>query len=121
MTTNAKTLTSSDRLMYRLVLQAETDFNDDRRSEKRFPFFRPVTVQVDGRSISAFSRDISASGIGLMHNMELPLNDVVIIVDGHRQGLQARIVRCESLGQGWYISGCKIVATGAECDSLPTS
>jgi PilZ domain len=113
MTTNEETRTSSDRLMYRLVLQAETDFNDDRRSEKRFPFFRPVTVQVDGQSFSAFSRDISASGIGLLHNMELPLKDVVIIVDGHRQGLRARVVRCESLGEGWYISGCKIVSAGA--------
>ena len=113
MTTKTETSTGSDRLMYRLVLQAETDFNDDRRSERRFPFFRTVSVQVDGQSFSAFSRDISASGIGLMHTMELPLRDVVIIIDGHRQGLQARVVRCESFGEGWYISGCKIVSAGA--------
>jgi hypothetical protein len=112
MTTKTKQNTSSDRLMYRLVLQAETDFNDDRRSERRFPFFRHVSVQVDAQSFTAFSRDISASGIGLLHSMELPLKDVVIIVDGHRQGLLARVVRCESFGEGWYISGCKIVSAG---------
>lgn len=113
MTTNVETRTSSDRLMYRLVLEAETDFNDDWRSEKRFPFFRPVSVQVDGQSFSAFSRNISPSGIGLIHSMELPLKDVVIVFDGLRQGLQARIVGCESFGEGWYISGCKVVGAGA--------
>ena len=55
MPAKTKEKSSPDKLMYRLLVQAETDFNNDRRSEKRFPFFRPVTVSVDGRSYSAFT------------------------------------------------------------------
>jgi hypothetical protein len=113
MATKANKGTSPDNLMYRLVLQAETDFNNDRRSEPRFPFFRPVSVRVDGRSFSAFTREISTSAIGLLHNMELPVKEVEILVAGQRQVLRACIERCESCGEGWYISGCTIVGTGA--------
>jgi PilZ domain-containing protein len=112
MTTNAEPRTSLDRLMYRLVLQAETDFKNDRRSEPRFPFFRAVSVRVDGQSFSAFTREISASAIGLLHNMELPQKEVEILVSGQRQVLPARIERCESCGEGWYISGCMILNRG---------
>jgi hypothetical protein len=113
MTTNVETRTSSDRLMYRLVLQAETDFNDDRRSERRFPFFRPVSVQVDGQSFTAFTREISVSSIGLLHNMELPLKEVEISVAGTQQTLRARLERCESFGEGWYLSGGTFVGIDA--------
>lgn len=87
-------------LMYRLVLQAETDFNDDRRAERRFPFFRPASILVDGYTFSAFTRDISSSAIGLLHNVELPLKEVEIVFDGHRQRLKAQVQRCEPCGEG---------------------
>jgi hypothetical protein len=91
--------------LHELVLQAETDFNHDRRSEPRYPFFRPVSVRFDGHSFSAFTREISTSGIGLLHYMELPLQEVEIILAGKQQTLRARIERCEACGEGWYISG----------------
>jgi hypothetical protein len=96
-------------LIYRLVAQAEADFNDDRRAEKRFPFFHPVSLWLDGRAFSGFSRDISASGIGLLHDGELSLKEIDIIVAGHRQPLAALVVRCEPCGLGWYSSGCKFL------------
>lgn len=108
MPAKTKEKSSPDKLMYRLLVQAETDFNNDRRSEKRFPFFRPVTVSVDGRSYSAFTREISASALGLMHNMELPEKEVEILFAGQRQTLCAQVERCEACGEGWYISGCTI-------------
>ena len=80
------------------------------RSEIRFAFFRPVSIQMNGKSYSAFSRDISASDIGLMHNMELPSGEVEIAIPadtGHTVKLQVRIEWCESCGEGWYISGGK--------------
>jgi hypothetical protein len=109
MPAKTKEMSSPDKLMYRLLVQAETDFNNDRRSEKRFPFFRPVSVKVDGRNYSAFTREISASALGLMHNMELPEKQVEILVAGQRQTLSAQVERCEACGDGWYISGCKIL------------
>ena len=109
MVTNTSTRLGSDELMRELVLQAEAEFKDDRRSEKRFPFFRPASVGVDGHSFSAFIREIGASSIGLLHSMELPLKDIVITVSGRPQQLCLRIERCESIGEGWYISGGKLV------------
>jgi hypothetical protein len=113
MATKAKKGMTSDNVMYRLLLQAETDFNNDRRSEPRFPFFRAVSIRVDGQSFSAFTREISASSIGLLHSMELPVKEVEILVAGQRQVLRAEVERCEACGEGWYISGCKVVETAA--------
>lgn len=104
---------SAHNLMYRLVLQAETDFHNDRRSEPRYPFFRSVSVRVDGKYFTAFTREISASALGLLHNMELPTKEVEILVAGQRQVLCACIERCEPCGEGWYISGCTIIGTDA--------
>ena len=114
MTTKTKKSTSSDQLMHELVAQAKTDFENDRRSEARFPFFRSVSVQVNGQRISAFTREISDSTIGLAHKMELPLNEVEITLAGRRDGLRARVVRCESCGEGWYISGAEVVGSNVQ-------
>ena len=99
--------------MGELLLLAQTEFNDDRRVETRFPFFRPVSVQIDGHNFSAFTREIGASGMGLLHSMELPLKEVLISIARRPQQLRLRIERCESIGEGWYISGGKIVDSGA--------
>ena len=98
--------------MCELLLLAQTEFNNDRRSDKRYPFFRPVSVQVDGHIFSAFTREVCAVGIGLLHSMELPLKEVAIKITGQPQQLRLQIERCESIGEGWYISGGTIVGTG---------
>src|SRR4051812_18425205 len=67
MPTKSKKSSNSEGLMSDLLLLAEADFKDDRRSEKRYPFFRAASVQMDNRSFSAFTREISASGLGLLH------------------------------------------------------
>jgi len=113
MWTKTKQCMSSDQLLHELVLQAETDFNHDRRSEPRYPFFRHVWVRVDGHSFSAFTREISTSAIGLLHNMKLPLQEVEISVAEKQQALRARIERCEACGEGWYLSGGTFVGIDA--------
>jgi hypothetical protein len=99
--------------LHELVLRAETDFNRDQRSEPRYPFFHPVSVRVDGHSFSAFTREISVSSIGLLHNMELPLREVEIVVAGKQQVLGVCLERCESCGEGWYLSGGTFVGIDA--------
>jgi hypothetical protein len=91
----------------------------DRRSEARFPFMRSVSIQMDGNCYSAFTRESSASAIGLLHNIELPLGEVEIVVaikTGQKNSLSVRIEQCEPCGDGWYISGGPLIglsATGA--------
>ena len=111
MGTNTSTRLSGDGLMVELLSQAEAEFKEDRRSEKRFPFFRPASVRVDNHSFSAFTREIGASGIGLLHSMELPLKEVLITISGQPQEFCLRIERCDSIGEGWYISGGNLVET----------
>jgi hypothetical protein len=63
---------------------------------------------VGDHSYSALTRDISASAVGLMHNMRLGLREVEIDFPNETgQGckLRVRIDRCEPCGEGWYISG----------------
>ena len=61
MPTKTRKSMSSDGLMDELLL-AQTEFNKDRRSEQRYPFFRPASVQVDDHNFSAFTREIGLSG-----------------------------------------------------------
>lgn len=99
----------ADKVMNRLMDEAESEFNDDRRTTPRFPFVRPVTIQLDGKILSAFTRDISASSIGLLHNMALPLTEIQLMVSGHQHLLNAQVERCDACGEGWYVSGCTII------------
>jgi len=97
--------TSSKRVIRGLLDQAEATLNEERRVDQRIPYFRTVTVQFDDRSYSAFIREISASSIGLLHNLELPLKDIEVRVAGQREGFPVRIERCRPCGGGWYLSG----------------
>jgi hypothetical protein len=114
MPTKTSKITNSVGLMDELLIQAEAEFYNDRRSEKRFPFFRSVLVRVDDRSFPAFTREICDNGIGLLHNIELPLTEVLITMAGRPdQQMCLLIERCESIGGGWYISGGRPVVSNA--------
>jgi hypothetical protein len=98
--------------IHELVVEAHDDGTRDRRGEVRYPFFRPVTLSVDGRRHAAFSREISAIGVGLLHNLELPPGEVEVSLPskrGHTVRMRTRILWCRSCGEGWYISGGRFV------------
>lgn len=114
MPTKTSKSTKSVELMDELLVQAEAEFYNDRRSEKRFPFFRSVVVQLDDHSFSAFTREICDTGMGLLHSMELPLTEVLITLAGRPdQQMYLLIDHCESIGAGWYISGGRSVVSNA--------
>jgi hypothetical protein len=90
------------------LTEARDDGGPREAADPRSPFFFPVSILLDdGRCFSAFSRDLSASGIGLLHCMELPLGEVDIRMTGggYSVKVRARILWCKSCGEGWYISG----------------
>jgi hypothetical protein len=105
MPTKANEGVRSNGLVAELLRQAKADFENDRRAEQRFPFFHPISVQVDDCSFSAFTRDVGASGMGLLHYMELPLQEVTVTISGRPQNVRLRIEWCAPIGEGWYISG----------------
>ena len=99
--------------IHQLIVEAHLENNHDRRHELRYPFFRRVSVHTaDGRRYSAFTREISASGVGLIHNMELLSGEVELTIPSERGcsiRVRTRIVWCQSCGEGWYLSGGKFV------------
>jgi hypothetical protein len=111
--TTATDIHSPGRAIYRLIVEAQNNEKKDRRREVRFAFFRPVSILADnGHKFSAFSREISASGIGLIHNVALDRGEVEISIL-HEQGyairVRSEIVWCTACGEGWYISGGRFV------------
>ena len=103
--------------IYSLLVEAQANDKREAKWGLRYPFFHNVSIRTGaGTCYSAFSRDISEQGIGLLHNFELPLGEVGIAISskqGYSVPLRARIAWCRSCGEGWYISGCKIVSAGA--------
>jgi hypothetical protein len=107
--------TEIDAAVDRLLADARDGKGAERRVEPRHPFFCPVFVMPQGdrsRRFSAFSREISRSGIGLLHNMKLqpgPATLVVASPNGRRRQFAAEVVWCRPCGEGWFISGCRFV------------
>jgi hypothetical protein len=105
--------------IHELVIEAHDEGKRDRRNEVRYPFFRTVTVQVDGCRHSAFSREISSCGIGLLHNVQLAPGEVEVTIPsrrGHSVRMRTRIHWCRPCGDGWFISGgtfVDVVGVGA--------
>ena len=100
---------SPGKAIYQLINEAQAELKRDRRAEVRYPFFRPVSIKLaDGHQYSAFTREISETGIGLIHNMDLNEGEVEISVRsdcGHSVRMRTRIAWCVACDEGWYISG----------------
>src|SRR4051812_45857397 len=94
--------------IYQLIEEAEYADMRLRRSEARYPFFRPASIQVDEQQYSAFTREISASGIGLLHNFKLKPGEFQISIlseQEYRVRVEVEILWCRACGEGWHISG----------------
>jgi len=109
--------TSQNQILNQLITEAKQAATKERRSEERIPYFHAVSIAVNGRCYTAFSREISSSAIGLLHNMELPLGEAKVSIST-RSGIQANLLIrmrwCESCGEGWYISGGEFVGIGGD-------
>ena len=89
--------------------------DNDRRVDQRFAFFTTVTMRPRsgrGKVISAFSREISVSGIGLLHATPLVSGEdyeVDIRIEEVHCKRTCRAVWCRPVGDGWFLSGCRFV------------
>lgn len=109
----ARNKSGPGKAIYQLIVEAQIDAAHDRRLDTRLPFFRPVSIKTpEGNQYSAFSREISAYGIGLIHEFELEPKEVELMISsdqGFSIRVRTRIVWCEPCGEGWYISGGKFM------------
>ncbi len=111
-TGTATTLPHSDRqAIASLLMDVVHNSGAERRAEPRHPFFQSVSLTVDGvsnESLVVFAREISASGIGLLHNAKLEPGTIELTFaspTGNTCRIATEIIWCRALTEGWYISG----------------
>lgn len=96
----------------RLLISASRP--QERREAERFPFFQPVQIAINGKPSGqrAFSREISQSGIGLVHEGPVQAGKVILTIDDgsvEPAKLNVELLWCRPCGDGWYISGGRFV------------
>jgi len=94
----------------KLLEGARSAEKTDRRASPRHPYFQPVTVVSSDRKqkMTAFSREISESGIGLLHYMPVMPGEVTLTISGPLGAalrVRTEILWCRPCGEGWYLSG----------------
>jgi hypothetical protein len=105
-----------------LVEKARADDHSERRGSQRYPFFRPVIVVPKHHrpgGLSAYARDISHSGIGLILFWPLetgPVELAIRIGEDEEVTVTGHVHWCQPCGQGWYSAG--ICFTGEEPDGF---
>ncbi len=96
-----------------------------RRVRQRYPFFRPLTLTIgekDTTELPAFSRDISAAGIGLFHHLQVEPQRVMLTIPRKEDepfDVNTDIAWCEPCGEGWHLSGGRFKYTTLLLDELP--
>ena len=111
-----------DEAVRTLVERARRGLLAERREGGRFPFFQPVVLSndMDGTvSLSAFSRDISAWGIGLLCYWPLRLRPVTMKIyfgEDEEISVHGYVRWCHPCGHGWYVAG--ISFQDGECDDV---
>jgi hypothetical protein len=102
---------SSEQLIEGLVQEATAATIAEQRLRQRLPFFRPASITLDdaeSTEFPGFTRDISSGGVGLLHQTPLDKETVNVgiwTVTGRRDDICIKIRWCNSVGQGWYVSG----------------
>jgi len=87
----------------------------DRRLEARYAVFMKVTLrarEAPFASVSAFSRELAPSGIGLLHTVSLNTGncyDADIHVGETCIAKEVRVAWCTPMDDGWFVSGCIFV------------
>ncbi len=81
----------------------------ERRSDPRWPFFHPATLVYRYRPedpISVFTRELSNSGIGLLHDVPLERGEAAVSLQcqGRTVTFRTYILWCKPCGR-WYLSG----------------
>src|SRR5262245_52969960 len=87
----------------------------ERRVDQRFPFFAPVTLRPAGaidRPQTAYARELSQGGIGLLNYLPFQVGQVFqITIQNEEFNWQKRceVVWCQPAGDGWFLSGCRFI------------
>jgi hypothetical protein len=100
-----------------ILAEAREEDSRDNPAGARHPFFHPVFVTLaDGQRVCAFSRDLSAQGVGLLHGSRLPLEEVDLSIAtgrGYSVKVRTMIIWCKSCGEDMFLSGGHFISVPA--------
>ena len=102
--------------LHTLLFTTRSDDGCDTRATGRFAFFTPVTLQrvnEPASNLSAFTRDLSRGGVGLLHNYPIERGLVSEVLFRSRDvdiRKPAEAAWCRPAGEGWYLSGWRFLA-----------
>ena len=95
-----------------LLRENQTALLRERRAADRKPFVRPVKITTERERAEvhdAFSRDISAQGIGLISRVEWQPKAIAIIkihrLTGREVSIRAEARWSKPYGDGWFVTG----------------
>jgi hypothetical protein len=105
-----------------LIQAAQNGERWERRQHVRYSYHRPVTINLDHsmQHFSALTREISQTGVGLLHEHPVRTDDVISMTMQYKSGYAVTVpmvgVWCRPCGAHWYISnGCfRDVATNVD-------
>ncbi len=101
-------LVSNKQVVDRCLNEAIAATRDDRRTQRRYPFFRPITITVGDESWPAFCRDISRGGMGLLHDQFLePGRTIKVTLPTRAEHLHlaGEVKWCSHAGEECYLGG----------------
>jgi hypothetical protein len=110
--TNGETSKRLGLEVYQILREARASEKKERRDTVRYAFFRPVTILIGENRLSGFSREVSETGIGLLHNANLTPGEVEVVIpteQGFSVHIRTQIQWCTPCGEDWYISGGEFV------------
>jgi hypothetical protein len=89
----------------------------ERRTEPRHSFVRPLKIYFPhGPVLSAFSKDLSAQGIGTVCDTTIQTGSMAILeihsIADEPVILKSEVRWCDPYGKGWFLVGWKFVAVG---------
>ena len=101
----------------RLLSETQRSRLSERRTEPRHPFVRPVKVHFPhGPTMSAFSKDISAQGIGIVCDAAIEVSSLATLEIHSTSGapviLRSEARWCDPFGKGWFLVGWKFIGGG---------
>ena len=99
-----------------LLLEDSNFDRTENRSAHRQHLVRPVDVLLreSGESVSAFSRNVSATGIGIITHQPIDDGTVAVLTIarlalGHDTTILAECRWCKPYGKNWYITGWQFI------------
>lgn len=102
----------------RLLSEIQRSRFSERRTEPRYAFVRPIQICFPhGPRLSAFSKDMSAQGIGVICSVAMVVGSLATLEIHSTQGepliVRSEVRWCDPYGKGWFLVGWKFIALSA--------